>query len=61
MNLFYFFLDAVFACKARYFYRLGSTAFVLEGGTENYFFTAPVFYSEQSIQIWAIGDFDVNG
>lgn len=45
--------------NTKYFYRLGSTAFVLEGGTENYFFTAPVFYSEQSIQIWAIGDFGI--
>ena len=38
---------------------MGSTAVVLEGGTENYFHTAPVFYSEQSIQIWAIGDFGI--
>ena len=43
--------------NTKYFYRMGSTAVVLEGGVENYFYTAPVFNSEQSIQIWALGDF----
>ncbi|MBK9638467.1 MAG: metallophosphoesterase family protein [Bacteroidetes bacterium] len=43
--------------NTKYFYKIGSTVVVLEGGVENYFHTAPVFYSEQPIQIWALGDF----
>ncbi|MFN0190222.1 MAG: metallophosphoesterase [Bacteroidia bacterium] len=43
--------------NTKYFYRIGSTAVILEHGVENYFYTAPDFGSTQPLQIWALGDF----
>ena len=41
----------------RYGYKLGSTAFILQAGNDNYFYTAPLPGSVRPVYCWALGDF----
>ncbi|MBL7922708.1 MAG: metallophosphoesterase [Bacteroidia bacterium] len=43
--------------NTKYFYKIGSTALVMQKGQSNYFYTAPYIGTVQPVRVWALGDF----